>query len=415
MARSIKSTKLHTRNSRRSIPATDKPQTVFARLEKGLALGYRKGLKGGTWIARHHEGGTKYSFQPLGVADDVAGGEGITFEQAQNLAKEWSKRRAAEIAGEIQTGPYSVAQAMEDYLADYAKRGGKDVVGARNTINAHVLPTLGRVELAKLTHTHVKRWFDTLTVQAPRLFTAKDAEQAYRQIDINDAAVMRKRKATANRILGVFRAALNHARIEGRVESKAAWERIRPHKSVDVAKLHFLSVDEAKRLLRACPADFRLLVGGALYTGCRYGELIAMRVDAFQPESKTLLIPDSKSGLSRFVFLSDDAVQFFANITVNRKRKEMVFVRADGKQWNGGQKPLMDRAVAAAGLDVGVTFHTLRHTHASWLAQKDVTEATIARQLGHTSTQMTKRYSHLSDVHMRQTVQKLPSFSTATL
>jgi integrase len=99
------------------------------------------------------------------------------------------------------------------------------------------------------------------------------------------------------------------------------WEDVKPHKRVDVAKLRFLSVDEAKLLIQACPTDFRSLVEGALYTGCRYGELTAMGVDAFQSESKTLLIADSKSGKPRYVFLGDDGVKFFTNLTSDRKRK----------------------------------------------------------------------------------------------
>lgn len=400
---------LKTRHGRRSLPESAKLH--IATLKTGHALGYRKGVKGGTWIARIHDGGTRYCFQPLGAADDFAEGVGMSYEVAKAKAEEWFKERAAEVAGELHIGPCKVAQAMESYLADYAKRGGKDLKGARNTINAHVLPTLGNLDLAKLTHSHVKRWFDNLTVQPPRLFTAKGAEQAYRKFDPNDAGAVRRRKASANRILGVFRAALNHAHIEGRVSSKAAWERIRPHKSVDVAKLRFLTVEEAKLLIQACSDDFALLVQGALYTGCRYGELTAMRIDAFQPESKTLLIPTSKSGKPRFVFLGDDAVTFFADLVERRKGERLMFVRADGVEWNGGQKPLMDAAVEAAGLAEGVTFHTLRHTHASWLAGKGVTELALARQLGHTSTQMTKRYSHFSDAYMLETVQRLPSFA----
>jgi len=413
MARSFSLSKLRTRTARRSIPSAEKPQACFATLSKGLALGYRKGLKGGTWIARRHEGGTKYSFEPLGIADDAAEGVGIPFEVAQEKARQWFKRRAAEVAGEIQTGRYSVGQAMEDYLADYQKRGGKDVVGARNTINAHILPALGSLELTKLTHTHVKQWFDNVTTGAPRLFTAKGGEQAFREIDSTDAGTMRKRKASANRILGVLRAGLNHAHIEGRVSSKAAWERVKPDKGVDVARLHFLSVDEAKRLIQACPGDFRRLVEGALYTGCRYGELTVMRVEAFRAE--TLLIPDGKSGKPRNVFLNDEGVEFFTNLADNRKRNQLMFTRTDGEKWNGGQKPLMDAAVKAAELPVGVTFHTLRHTHASLLAAKGVTELELARQLGHTSTQMTKRYSHFSDAHMQETAQRLPSFASEPL
>lgn len=290
-------------------------------LKKGLALGYRKGLKGGTWIARRHDGGTKYSFKPLGIADDAADGVGISYDDAADKAKEWfNERENKRNKKPKKNALYTVTEAMEDYLEDYEQRGGKDVAGARNAINAHVLPTLGTMLLKDLDEDDVKKWFAGVTKAEPRLFTAKGAEQAHRKIDQKDPDVVRKRKASANRIFGVFRAGLNYAKRHKLIDEKV-WEDVKPHKRVDVAKLRFLSVDEAKLLIQACPTDFRSLVEGALYTGCRYGELTAMGVDAFQSESKTLLIADSKSGKPRYVFLGDDGVKFFTNLTSDRKRK----------------------------------------------------------------------------------------------
>jgi integrase len=413
MARSFEKSELQSRNARKRIPIEDNPQACYTRLKKGLALGYRKGLKGGTWIARRLEGGTKYAFLPIGLADDAADGVGMSFDDAVDKALEWFRDRENKRNKKPEkNAPYTVAEAMEDYLADYEQRGGKDVKGARNTINAHVVPVLGNMQLKELDKDDVKKWFAGVTSGKPRLFTAKGAEQAYRAFNSKDRDAQRRRKASANRILGVFRAALNYAHSQEVIEFKV-WEGVKPHKRVDVAKLHFLSVEDAKLLIQACPDDFRSLVEGALYTGCRYGELTAMNVDAYQTGSKTLLIADSKSGKPRYVRLNDDGLRFFDNLTGNRKRNEAMFVRADGRRWNGGQKPLMDRAVAVAGLEDGVTFHTLRHTHASWLAASGVTEAALALRLGHTSTQMTKRYSHFSDSHMLETAQRLPSFAVS--
>jgi integrase len=52
-------------------------------------------------------------------------------------------------------------------------------------------------------------------------------------------------------------------------------------------------------------------------------------------------------------------------------------------------------AVANAGLESDVCFHSLRHTHASWLARSGAPLLAIADSLGHKSLAMTKRYSHL--------------------
>lgn len=43
-----------------------------------------------------------------------------------------------------------------------------------------------------------------------------------------------------------------------------------------------------------------------------------------------------------------------------------------------------------------VTFHTLRHTFASWLVMAGVNIYTLQKIMGHSSISMTERYSHLA-------------------
>ncbi|MEN4054268.1 tyrosine-type recombinase/integrase, partial [Sulfurimonas sp. NWX79] len=42
-----------------------------------------------------------------------------------------------------------------------------------------------------------------------------------------------------------------------------------------------------------------------------------------------------------------------------------------------------------------ITIHSLRHTHASWMAIAGVSIMHIKEQLGHKKLEMTMRYSHL--------------------
>ena len=68
----------------------------------------------------------------------------------------------------------------------------------------------------------------------------------------------------------MLKAALNHAYDEGHVANSNAWgRRLAPFEQVDVARVRYLSVAEAQRLLNACALDFRLLVRAGLETGCR--------------------------------------------------------------------------------------------------------------------------------------------------
>jgi len=49
-----------------------------------------------------------------------------------------------------------------------------------------------------------------------------------------------------------------------------------------------------------------------------------------------------------------------------------------------------------------ITPHSLRHTHASWLAQKGVNILHIKKQLGHKKLETTMRYAHISDTQRYQ-------------
>jgi site-specific recombinase XerD len=49
-----------------------------------------------------------------------------------------------------------------------------------------------------------------------------------------------------------------------------------------------------------------------------------------------------------------------------------------------------------------ITFHSLRHSFASWLALQGETLQTIGELLGHKGLTMTKRYSHLLPDHKRR-------------
>jgi len=59
-----------------------------------------------------------------------------------------------------------------------------------------------------------------------------------------------------------------------------------------------------------------------------------------------------------------------------------------------------------------VTFHTLRHTFASWLAMQGTPILTIKELLGHQSLAMTERYSHLSPDQKKDAVNGIEAIFT---
>ena len=61
----------------------------------------------------------------------------------------------------------------------------------------------------------------------------------------------------------------------------------------------------------------------------------------------------------------------------------------------------------AAGLAEDVTFHSLRHTFATWLVQKGVPIFEVQKLLGHSDIKVTQIYSHLAASDLHSVVNKL--------
>jgi len=348
---------------------------------------------------------------------DADGIRVLSFDQAQEAARTWAKRKAEEDTGEVIAGSYTVSKAMDDYIEDRERETRKSFYRTKSVINTHIRPTLGDIELAKLTHNKVKAWRDDIADAQPLVRAAKGNKPAERTVDTEDVEVRRKRHATANRIFTVLRAALNFAYRRNRIASKAAWEKISPFRKVDAPKIRFMSVDECKRLIEACPLDFSRLVRTALYTGCRYSELTSMRVNAFNSRAQNVHVAESKSGKTRFIALTDEGIAFFKSIVKGKAETDYLFTHDDGlhsgKPWEATQQTYwMEFACTEAKITPAVSFHILRHTYASQLAMHNTPMPVIAAQLGHADTRMTERhYAHLGQSYVADVVRaNLPSF-----
>lgn len=381
-------------------------------IEPGFALGYRRiAGKGGTWIARHYAPETrKLTYKAVGAADDYAQADGrefLTFAQAQMGGRHWLAELArAEAGGVDLSKPYTVGDALDDYLKHYVTEGGRAEVAARRAIDNLIRPAVGNTPLAKLTHAQVKGFRDGLAEIGRRFRVKKGAAYKPEKLRTNDSEQRRKRRATANRVFTFLRAALNLAYRNRKVASDAAWGGLTPFGKVNVPRVRFLTDDEALRLANACAPDMRALVTAALLTGCRYGELVAMQAGDFDRDNGTLHVPESKSGKPRHVVLANEGRQFFEAATMGKAASAVVFLRSDGRKWKPTDqiRPLK-AACQAAKISPAVSFHILRHTYASRLARAGVPMAVIATQLGHADLRMTTRhYAHLSPGYVADTV-----------
>jgi hypothetical protein len=228
MPRKTRDERLDTRTSRLKLAPRREP--YWRNIQEGRAIGYRRapGGKAGSWIARWYAPGDGRRYQALGAADDMLDADGadtMSFSQAQDKARAWFAE--VQRTGGRVVEPVTVDAAMTAYQADYLARGGKAVSDLRTTINAHIVPALGDKLVQDLTFPVIKAWHHKLASAPARLRTkAKAKKRRVREAVGDDANVNRARRATANRVLTVLKAALSLAYREGRVSSDDAWRRV---------------------------------------------------------------------------------------------------------------------------------------------------------------------------------------------
>jgi integrase len=408
VARTVRNNKIDTRSARLKLAKRREPYwTVVSR---GCALGYRAGVKGGSWIARYRAEDGKQHYKALGPADDALEAESpavLSFSEAQEQAREFFDRVARRPDGERATKKCTVAAELELYFAAREARGSKGVRADRYVAEARIIPELGEVEINKLSANRIRDWLSRLS-KAPKLVrTAKSAEKRKtKTVAENDSDAMRARRATANRVLTILKAALNHSFHESRVSSDEAWRKVKPFREADAAVVRYLTGTEIKRIVNASAPGFRDLVRGALLTGCRYGELTRMTSSDFNSEADTVTVRLSKAGKPRHVTLTEEGAQLFRSLTAGRNPRELIFRRPDNTPWKAShqQRPLI-KASKRAKIDPPATFHVLRHTYASILAMKAAPMGVIAARLGHADTRMTeKHYAHLAPNYVATTI-----------
>lgn len=184
----------------------------------------------------------------------------------------------------------------------------------------------------------------------------------------------------------------------------------------DNKRVRFLSHDEAHALLTALQKKTQETYEMAilsLHCGLRAGEVFSLTWKDIDLEHGLVTLLDTKSSKTRTVSMTDD-VKNFLEEKVRSGKQNLVF---PDKKRGGIRKQIsksFPRVVAAIGLNDGiddrrqrVTFHTLRHTFASWLVMAGINLYDVKELLGHATLAMTERYAHLAPDRNRKAAETM--------
>ena len=218
--------------------------------------------------------------------------------------------------------------------------------------------------------------------------------------------------ATAKHALVLVRQMMNKAK------QWKMWRGDNPVKEVKLPKLNnrrerFLSSEEADQLLKEISKgsaqlhDISLL---ALHTGMRAGEIFNLQWVHVDILNGLIHVADSRSGGARKAYMTDSVKEMFMRRGPDNP-EELVFKSTNGekiKEVSNAFTAVVNRLGFNDGITdrrQKVTFHSLRHTFASWLALQGYRITTIKELLGHASLTMTERYAHLNPDHSREAVE----------
>jgi len=219
--------------------------------------------------------------------------------------------------------------------------------------------------------------------------------------------------------LGTVRAAYNYAARHGLFTGKNPVSLVKKP-SADNRRMRFLTEGEAQELLdtlRAKSTQTYEMALVSLHTGGRFAEIAALTWADVNIDQGTLTFWDTKNTETRTVFMTQEVKILFQGKTPGTRR-DLVFPARTGERM-AQVSSLFNRTVNEM-FNQGITdrrqrvcFHTLRHTHASWLVQRGNDLLTVARIMGHKSVKMVERYAHLAPEGMRRAVQTLNGTLTA--
>jgi integrase len=219
---------------------------------------------------------------------------------------------------------------------------------------------------------------------------------------VNDYIGKRSQSAAPASVRKEF-ATLNHA-----LRLAVEWKLIRenPAQRAELPKVpqgrtRYLSPTELKSVLEAAPEWMRAPLALAAFTGMRRGEILSLRWRDVDVSNRLVYLHETKNGDLRVVPLNALAFDVITSLPTGRP-EDLILPGVNGSRLSVATR----RLFSGLGIE-SASYHSLRHTAASWLVMSGADLYTVGQVLGHKTPRMTQRYSHLSPKYIAGAVSKL--------
>lgn len=328
-----------------------------------------------------------------GKQTSVPFGTRAEAEDFRDLVNRIGARRAMEIEDiplPKSTEPKASAWTVEQWCTHHidhltgVEQGTIDLY--RTFVRIDIAPTIGAIPLGRLTEEDIANWVATMATTVSKKTGHLPAANSVKHKQAFLSGVLAK--AVPKYIPTNPAAGRRMPRIIG------------GDAGADDIRQRMLSRDEFDRLLASVTTPWQPLVEFLVASGCRWGEVCALRPGDIDPEHGTVRIVRARKHSASGGYVLGVPKTKRSKRTVNVDRRVLDKLSYDSAwlftnriggpvRYHTFRSKVWKPAAERSQLVPEPRIHDLRHTYASWMLNAGVPVPVVSRQLGHESIQVT--------------------------
>jgi integrase len=301
-----------------------------------------------------------------------------------------------------------VGALLDGLLSDY-KINGKSFAWADDVVRVHLRPHFGAMRAAALGTDQIRKYIEKRQQPETRVY----GEKGEKKREYGPAS-----NGTINRELALLRRAFNLGKKA--TPPKVGAVPFIPMLAENNVRKGFFEHDAFLAVRQALPDEIRPVITFAYYTGCRKGEILALRWSQVDLSERAVRLEpgETKNDEARTIPL---VPELYEVLRIQRETRDQLFPESPWVFSRAG-KPILDFRAAwdgackAAGLAVGdkekpdKLFHDLRRTGVRNLIRAGVPERVAMMISGHKTRAVFDRYNIVSESDLKDAARKLGEY-----
>ena len=253
-------------------------------------------------------------------------------------------------------------------------------------LSKHFLPDFKGKQISDITQSNIKEYQLKRKIEImamPKNIGKKESEISFRSVNLE-----------VNTLNHFFNFCIERGLIEKNPATGVK-------KLNELSRLKTLSDEDILKLINGASNKLtKDLIAFLILSGCRKGEALNLKWDDVDMQNDVIAIKGTKTKYDRYIPISKPLKELLSHIN---KIQDCLYVFNKNGAKLGDFKKSFHTACKNAGFK-DMHIHDLRHVFASKMVKDGVSLYITGELLGHRTTQMTKRYSHLVPSTLRKAV-----------